>query len=100
MIMQAWLFIGVVAALATGAALWSADNAVAIMTGVLGFIAWGMWAYGALNLEVVRDATVYSYSQPEVAFMGVALALVPGFIAINGPVEMIQRYKSARPKDI
>ncbi len=100
MLLQAWLFIGAVAALTTGAALWTADDSIAILTGVLGFISWGLWAYGALNLQIVRDATTYTYTQPEVALLGVALAIVPGFIALNGPVEMMARYRDVRPGEM
>jgi hypothetical protein len=100
MLLQAWLFLGAIAALTTGAALWTAENNIAILTGVLGFISWGLWAYGAFDLTVVRDATVYTYTQPEVAVLGVALAIVPGFIALNGPVEMIARYRDVQADDV
>jgi len=100
MLLQAWLFIGAVAALTTGAALWTADDSIAILTGVIGFISWGLWAYGALNLQIVRDATTYTYTQPEVALLGVALAIVPGFVALNGPVEMMARYRDVRHEEV
>lgn len=100
MLLATWAFIGMVAIAATGVALYTSDNAMAIITGLLGMFGWGMWSFGALNLQVVRDATVYQFGEPMLTIFGVALALVPGFIAINGPIEMVQRYRDPRPEEI
>lgn len=100
MLLATWLFIGVVALLATGVALATTDNAVAIISGLLGMFGWGMWSFGALNLQVVRDSTTYQFGEPMLTIFGVALALVPGFIALNGPIEIIERYRDPRAEDI
>lgn len=100
MLVSAWLFVGVLALAATGMALLTSDNGLAVMMGVLGFVTWGVWTFGALNLEVVRDATVYTYSLPSVAIVGVAVALVPGFIAITGPMEVIGRWRDIDQREL
>lgn len=100
MILQAWLFVGVVAILASGMALLTTDDGVAVLTGVLGFVAWGVWVFGSLNLQVVRDATVYTFSSPVVAFIGIAFALVPAWIALTGPVEIIGRWREGDHREL
>lgn len=100
MILSAWLFVGTVAVLASGVALATAKNEIAIMSGIVGFITWGVWTFGALNLEIVRDATVYTFSVPEVAILGVALALIPAYIAFTGPVEMVGKARAPRQDEV
>jgi hypothetical protein len=93
MIAEAWWFIGMIATLATGLALLKNDDGLATLTGVLGFVGWGVWTYGAFSLEIARNATIYSFSEPAVALVGVALALIPGWIALTGPMEILGRYR-------
>ena len=100
MIAQAWLFVGGVAILASGLALLTDDDGLATLTGILGFVAWGVWTYGALDVNVVRDATVYGFSEPAVAILGIAFALVPGWIALTGPIEIVSRYRNVRQDQI
>ena len=100
MILQAWLLIGVVGVIATGAALQTNDDSLAMLTGVTGFIAWGVWAFGALDLEVYRNATVYTVNEPVVAIVGVMLALLPGWIALTGPIEAVSRVRDGRPDEM
>jgi len=100
MLFGAWLFVGVIALLATGAAVSTRDNAKAIMAGIAGALAWGYWAFGALDLRVVRDSTTYQYSQPELTILGVALALVPLFVALTGPFEVVGRVREPRDEEV
>ena len=100
MLLQAWLFIGVVALVASGVALMTSDDGLAVMTGILGFVTWGVWVFGSLNLSVVRDATVYTYSLPAVAIVGIAFAIIPGFIALTGPVEVIGGWRSVSQREL
>ena len=100
MIVTAWIFVGVVAVLATGMALLTQDNGLAIMMGVLGFVSWGVWTFGSLNLQVVESTTIYQFSQPSVTMLGLALALVPGYIALTGPVEIVQRARRTRQEEV
>lgn len=100
MLESAWLMIGFVALCATGvavstktkaAALFGNDDGVAIFSGIIGFIAWGFFAYGSLNVKVVGDSVTYTFQMPGVTFFGVMMALVPGFIALTGPTDIIRR---------
>lgn len=110
MLQSAWLFIGVVSILATGVALLTKtqgaalipnDDGMAIFAGVVGFVSWGIWSYGALDLETVTDSgTVVSHSMPAVTYLGVALALIPAYIALTGPVDIIRRSKNPTTDDI
>jgi len=109
MLLAVWLFIGVIGigsttiALSTqseGARLWPNDDAVAIISGVVGFISWGLWTYGTLNIEVAGDSTVYTFSTPAVTYFGIALALVPAYIALTGPVNIINRTRDTSAKDV
>lgn len=97
MLESAWLFTGVVAILSTGLALYTTDDGVAMMMGTLGFITWGVWAFGTLDVRVVGDSVTYSFTMPALTLLGVVLALVPGFIALTGPLDLVTR---ARRPDV
>jgi len=101
MLLSAWLFIGFVALSSTGVALSTqttaatqmpADDGIAIISGVLGFLSWAMWSFGAFNIEIATDSgSTLSYTLPPVAILGIVLALLPGYIALTGPAEIIRR---------
>jgi mannitol-specific phosphotransferase system IIBC component len=96
-----WVFVGVVSVLATIGALLTDDNGMAILTGILGFVAWGIWTFGALNIEIITDSgVVLTKSNPAAAILGVALALIPGFIALTGPVEIVSRVRDTRMDEV
>lgn len=97
----AWLFVGLVAILATGVAIFTDDDAVAIMFGVAGFVTWGVWTFGTLEISVVGGGDAPEmYQMPALTFLGVALALLPGYIALTGPIEVISRHRDTRMEDI
>lgn len=100
MLESAWLFLGVLGVLATAVAVGTDDNAVAMVAGTLGFVVWGVWTFGTLNVETVSSAGTIGFEMPAVTLVGVALALVPGFIALTGPVEVIRRVDDTRTDDI
>jgi hypothetical protein len=102
MLLASWYAVGGIAVLATGLALLTADNAIAMYAGGLGFIFWLSVAYGALNIEVQSQLCdcVTIYSQPELSALAIALALLPGYIALTGPVDLIGRYRDGRPDDL
>jgi len=104
MLESAWLFTGVTAVLVTtvavltqtqGAALIPNDDGVAIISGVLGFISWGVFAFGALDVRVVGDSVTYSFGMPSIAIFATIMGLVPGYVALTGPAEIIaSRYRN------
>jgi len=110
MLESAWLFIGVVAMLATGVAVstktkvagaYPNDDGIAIFSGVISFISWGMVAYGALNIEVITETgEIVSYSMSSVTYFAIALALVPAYIALTGPVDIVRRARNPDAKDV
>jgi len=101
MLQAAWLFVGLVALLSTGVAastrtqaarLFPNSDGIAIFAGIIGFLSWGFWAFGCLNIEIAtNDGTLVTYQLPELAYLGVALALIPGYIALTGPANIITR---------
>jgi len=100
---SAWLFIGFVALCVTGVAVLTQtrgvalipqDDAVAIVSGTVGFVSWAIWAYGAFDVRVVGDSVTYSFTMSPVAIFGVMMALIPAYVALTGPAEIIaSRYK-------
>lgn len=101
MIESVFLFVGAIGIISTIAAVLTRDNAVAIMAGVLGFITWGLWAFGAFNIETVTNTgTIVTHSYAPLAYFGILLALVPGYIALTGPVDIINRARQPDAKDL
>jgi len=110
MLESAWLFSGVLAILSTGVAIStqtqtvaktaSADG-IAIMSGIAGFISWGVFAFGSLNVEVLtQDGTVESFALPEVTLLAVMFGLVPGLIALTGPADIIARSRDPDTREV
>lgn len=92
MLESAWLFVGVVGILATATAVVTPDDGVAIVAGVAGFVTWGVWTFGSLNLEKpIQGNPELVFSEPAITLLGIGLALVPAYIALTGPVEIIGR---------
>lgn len=100
MLLSAWLFIGVLALLASGVAIATEDNGIAMVAGTLGFVLWGLWAFGALNVEVVDNGSTLTFELVEVAIVGFAMAMIPGYIALTGPIELISRHRDPDVRDI
>lgn len=109
MLESAWLFVGRIAFVWTIITVVAAayvdtgdetGDALATIGGVVGFVMWGVWTFGTLNIEVVGDAVVYEFTHPELTILGVALALVPGYIALTGPIEIVSRVRETRMRDV
>jgi len=101
MLETTWLFVGVIAVLATIGAVLTNDDGVAIVAGILGFIAWGVWTFGSLNVEVVtQTGDIVAFSNLAATMLGIALALIPGFIALTGPVEIVSRVRDTQMDEV
>ena len=110
MLQSAWLFAGVVAVLSTGVAISTqtqtvakgpSSDGLAIMSGIAGFISWGITAFGSLNVEVVtQDGSVTSFALPEVTLLCVMFALIPGYIALTGPADIIARSREPQSREV
>lgn len=109
MLESAWLFVGGVAFVWTlltvigavvAAGRGETGDALATVAGVVGFVLWGVWSFGSLNIIVVGEVVTYHYAQPELALVGIVLALVPGYIALTGPIELISRWRETEPRDV
>lgn len=100
MLQSAWLFVGVVGVLATAMSLLTRDDALAMICGVAGFIGWGFFAYGSLDVRVVGDSVTYSFTMYPVTLLGIMLSLIPLYVALTGPIEMVQRARDGRMDDV
>jgi len=110
MLESAWLFVGVVSILATGVAvgtqtelLGASTNAdgIAILSGIVGFVSWGVWTFGTLEIETpIEGNPDLVFASPALTFLGIVLMLVPGWIALTGPIEIASRYKQPESKDV
>jgi hypothetical protein len=100
MLQLTMLFVGALAALVSMAAVVTDDDGIAIVAGTAGTVAWAVFIYGALNVRVVTDSGVESTTMPGVAIVGLMLAVVPLFIALTGPTELVSRARDAGPDDL
>lgn len=99
MIASAWLFLGLVATLLTAGVVLVPDEGWAIVLGVAGFVTWAMVAYGAFDVTVIRDTT-HHYQMPVVALFAVMMACIPGYIALTGPANLMDTFRSADASDV
>lgn len=100
MISTVWLFIGAIATLVTAGTIHTSDDGWAIVLGIAGFLTWGLFAYGALEVTIVRNAVTYQYSMPIVTLFGLIMSLIPGYIALTGPADAIRNYRSGDPDEL
>lgn len=109
MLESAWLFVGRIAFLWTLVTLAGAiyvdgsdktGDALATVGGSVGVVLWGVWTYASLGIEVVDGGTTVTFEQPTLVILGVAMALVPAYIALTGPIELVDRYRQATPEDL
>lgn len=100
MLESAWLFLGLMAFVMTLVALfapaWATarggdGDGLAIICGVVGFVLWGVWTFGTLEIVVISQGSELVYAESELTFLGVILALVPGYVALTGPIELVGR---------
>ena len=95
----AWLFLGVLSLVWTLAILYIATRrnvevgGVATIAGVTGAVLWLAWAWGALEFHVVSNGEESTYSHPELAAVGLMMAWFPGYVALYGPFELVNRFR-------
>lgn len=94
MLESAWLFVGLVAGTVTAIGVLTTDGAVAEVSGAAGIVAWLIWTYGAFDVRVVGDATTYTFNMPAIAMFGLAMALVPAWLLLDGVIGMAERYRN------
>jgi len=109
MLASGWLFTGVTALLITVIALLTQTEAartlgdadgIAIVTGGLGTVLWGIFAYGSLNVEATSNGVVITFAEPAITLAAVAMALLPAYVALTGPMEIIEsRYRDMQPDE-
>lgn len=101
MLESAWYTIAIVAILATSGAVLTKDDALATILGIVGFISWAVWTFGSLNVVVITSSgTVVTYASPAATILGIAFTLLPGYIALTGPIEAMSRYRDGQMDDL
>jgi cytochrome c biogenesis protein CcdA len=79
-----------VGVLSTAAALYTTDNGIAILAGVVGSFSAGLATYGLFNIEVVSNGTVVAVgSQPAIALFTATLAMLAAYPALTGPIDLV-----------
>lgn len=109
MILSAWLFVGCIAFVWTLVTLLAAvyfdpqdssGDGLSIIAGTIGFVLWGVWTYGTLEISVVSNGTELTFTHPELTILGVSMALIPGYIALTGPIDLINRARQPKTDEI
>lgn len=88
MLQHSWIFTGLVATVATVITLQTAEEEVAIASGLIGFFAWLLWGYSALNVVTHSGGTEFAFQYPSMAVFGVLMAVPNLFVALTGPLRI------------
>ncbi len=93
MIWQGWVFIGIVAFIATYVTLTTSQDDVGIMFGLVGMLSWGLFAFQSLNVVILAGGKTdpVSYSYAAVSVWGLALAVTNLYVVLNGPIAIIDQ---------
>lgn len=96
MLQLTFLFVGAVATVATALTLWTTDDQLGILTGLIGSIAWPLWSYSALNVVTVSAGSEFAYQYPALAVFGVLMAVPNLFVALTGPLRVANNRELAQ----
>lgn len=107
MLESAWLFLGTIAF------IWTILNVIAssivtvetydfvIVASVAALITWGVWLFAAVSgVEVAAESTVYTFKMAPVALVGLAMALPNIYLALVGPIEILDRVNDTSVRDV
>jgi hypothetical protein len=104
MIESAYLLVGVAAfgwtLLTVGAAVSSSADGLVTLGGVVGFVLWGVWTFASFDIVAQSGCSSIRYSEPELAFVGVIMAIPCAWIALTGPVETASDATKTRIDDL
>lgn len=104
MYVLSWLFLGFVAftwtlVLVAIAAVSTPDtDGLATYGGIVGFVLWLVWSFGALEHTIVKASggsmLEQTQTHPELALVGLLMSTIPGFIALTGPFDLVRRWRT------
>jgi hypothetical protein len=90
MMQTVFVFLGVLAAGLFAATLFTGDDTAAIVTGLLDFVVWGVWAFAAFNVEIATDSgSIVTREYPALAIIAAVFALIGLYVALTGPVALL-----------
>lgn len=86
----AWILLGVIGAGATFVSVTTDNDQIAILSGLVGTLSWLLFAYGALGVTTIdQSGTLHTSRYPALAAYGVAMAIPNFFVALTGPLEIL-----------
>lgn len=91
MILFGWLFIGLVALVSFRYAITSAEDELAILTGLVSAVFWLMFGFQSLNVEVVTSGIVTTYQFPTLMYISIGMAIPNAYIVLTGPLDIAER---------
>lgn len=107
MLESAWLLLGVMAF------VWTVLNVLVssivsaetydfvIIASTAGMIMWGVWVFAALSgVEVAGDTTVHTFNMAPVALVGLVMVLPNIYLALIGPIEILDRVNDTGVRDV
>lgn len=100
MLLTGWLVIVAHGTLATALALLTDDDGIAIFAGIVGFLAYGIASFGAFDLVVISNGTELQRNEWLVSGMLLTLSVIPGWIALTGPVNIIRRVREPEAREV
>jgi len=90
MIALAWVFLGAIGVVSTYLSLTADNDDLVIITGLIGTLAWLLFAFYALDVTIYDQAgTLHTDRYPAMALFGLAMAAPNLYIAITGPLELM-----------
>lgn len=84
MIIHVWLTLVVIGIIALVVTLASQSDDIALLSGTISFVVWGVVAYGALDLEVLDDqGQKVVHAEPAVAILAIGAAFLPIVLLVS-----------------
>ena len=97
MLLEAWLLIGIVATIGTAILLFAPDraqtNAVMTLLAAIMMVLWGIFAYGALGVEVHSGGETEIVEMPAIALIATLGSVLSFIMLLTGPLELIARWR-------
>lgn len=93
----AWIFVGVIGAASTYISLTTESDDLAIIAGLIGTLSWLLFAYSALNVTFYDGSGTERVARyPSMAAFGLAMAAPNVYVALTGPLELLQNRDQMR----
>lgn len=86
-----WLFVGLVGAGASYVTVTTENNQLAIISGLVGFFSWLLFAYLSLAITIYdSNGNPITTRYPAMAAWGLMMAAPNVYVALTGPLELVK----------